>query len=603
MYSRAGIVASLLFGSFAAADYDADSHGQHVLIGPSAEPTGSSTQPNIIFILTDDQDLHMDSLNYMPYLQEHLIHKGTSFKRHFCTTAICCPSRVSLWTGMLAHNTNVTDVNPPYGGYPKFLSQGLNENYLPLWLQEAGYNTYYTGKLFNAHNVENYNSPYAAGWNQSDFLLDPHTYDYLNATYQRNRDAPVSHEGQHTIDVLTAKSYGLLDDAVKQDKPFFLGIAPVAPHSNLHLKDGKGDLNNNTDVGLLEITPPIPAERHRHLFKDAQVPRTPNFNPDQPSGANWIRQREQLTQENVDFIDHFYRERLRALQSVDELVDGLFQKLAAYDLLDNTYIFYTTDNGFHLSQHRLQPGKECSFEEDINVPLIVRGPNVPQGEVSEIVTTHIDLAPTILGLAGAPLRSTFDGEAVPLTSEGLKDAETTRHEHVTVEFWGIAVFEGVKNFTDDILIVNNTYKAVRIISDSYNLLYTVWCTNEHELYDLTTDPYQMHNLLHEDEQAFAPTQLLGVPMGKVVDRLDSLLFVLKSCKGQTCVKPWHALHPQGNVGNLKDALSSKFDQFYIQQRRIEYDHCAMGYIVGSEGPQFEKDGYVYRQGIPWHEWV
>lgn len=75
----------------------------------------NSKQPNIVFILTDDQDARMDSLSYMPYVQEHLIKKGTSFQRHYCTVALCCPSRVNLWTGKAAHNTNVTDVNPPYG--------------------------------------------------------------------------------------------------------------------------------------------------------------------------------------------------------------------------------------------------------------------------------------------------------------------------------------------------------------------------------------------------------------------------------------------------------------------------------------------------------
>ena len=384
------------------------------------------------------------------------------------------------------------------GGYPKFLSQGLNENYLPVWLQGAGYNTYYTGKLFNAHTVGNYHSPHAAGWTQSDFLLDPYTYDYLNASYQRNHDPPVSYEGQHTVDVLTTKAYGLLDDAVKVDSPFFLGIAPVAPHSNIRVFGGDDDgLNHHDFAKNANFSPPIPAERHEDLFKDAQVPRTPNFNPDKPSGANWVREREQLTQANVDSNDHFYRQRLRALQSVDELIDGLFKKLKEYDILDNTYIFYTSDNGFHISQHRLQPGKECSFEEDINIPLVIRGPGVPEGEVSEIVTTHIDLAPTILGLAGAPLRASFDGEPVPLSKGGLEDATKTRHEHVTVEFWGVAAFEGDEKFMPDRILFNNTYKAVRIVSDQYNLLYTVWCTNEHELYDLTvgtclstTSPWQ-----------------------------------------------------------------------------------------------------------------
>ena len=72
-------------------------------------------KPNIIVILTDDQDLHMDSIDYMPLLKKHIIGHGTFYKRHYCSTAICCPSRVTLWTGRNAHNTNVTDVFPPYG--------------------------------------------------------------------------------------------------------------------------------------------------------------------------------------------------------------------------------------------------------------------------------------------------------------------------------------------------------------------------------------------------------------------------------------------------------------------------------------------------------
>jgi arylsulfatase A-like enzyme len=80
-------------------------------LGAKTEPQ----KPNIVFILTDDQDLHMDSLNYLPFIQKHIADQGTLYRRHYCTTAICCPSRVSLWTGKLAHNTNVTDVNPPHG--------------------------------------------------------------------------------------------------------------------------------------------------------------------------------------------------------------------------------------------------------------------------------------------------------------------------------------------------------------------------------------------------------------------------------------------------------------------------------------------------------
>lgn len=140
----------------------------------------------------------------------------------------------------------------------------------------------------------------------------------------------------------------------------------------------------------------------------------------------------------VDYHDFFYRSRLRALQGVDELVDTLVTRLKQSDKLDNTYIIYTSDNGFHIGQHRLPPGKTCGFEEDIRVPLFIRGPGVPEGHVQDSVTTHIDLAPTIFNLAGIPARPDFDGTAIPVTPGFAGPG----HEHVIVEYWGTAVLEG-----------------------------------------------------------------------------------------------------------------------------------------------------------------
>ena len=171
------------------------------------------------------------------------------------------------------------------------MNQGLNEQYLPVWLQKAGFNTYYTGKLFNAHTVENYNAPYPAGFTGSDFLLDPYTYQYLNSTWQRGQDAPVSYEGRYTTDIITEKAKGFLNDAVGAQKPFFLTIAPVAPHSNVEFNG-----NNFSDLGnSFKVKPPVPAERHKHLFRHVKIPRTDHFNPQQvsqPSSRYDVRRME-----------------------------------------------------------------------------------------------------------------------------------------------------------------------------------------------------------------------------------------------------------------------------------------------------------------------
>ncbi|KAL1857440.1 hypothetical protein Daus18300_010413 [Diaporthe australafricana] len=605
-------LAALTHAGLARANLSPRDNAQAVLGGLTTGPSPAEKPKNVVFILTDDQDAAMDSISYMPLLQKHLADRGTTYANHFTTTAICCPSRVSLWTGKQPHNTNVTDVHPPYGGYPKFVSQGLNSNYLPVWLQEAGYNTYYTGKLFNAHTTHNYDSPYPAAWTSTGFLLDPGTYSYLHPIYQANREPPVHHHNEHTSDLITSKAQTLLQEAVESNKPFFVAVAPVAPHS---------DVSPNRDISSVPLmTEPIPAERHANLFKDVKIPRTDNFNPDSPSGASWVRRLAQHNASAVEYLDHYYRQRLRALQAVDELVEKLVVQLEEAGVLDDTYVIFSSDNGFHLGQHRLPPGKECGYEEDIRVPLIIRGPGVPEGHVEDAVTTHIDLAPTILKITGSETRPDFDGTPIPLGAEGAvanegggdldNSLQTKRHEHVAVEYWGIAIAEGEGGGFDgrgQLFQLNNTYKAVRVIGQEYNLYYSVWCNNDHELYNVEAspkpftqmDPGQLNNLyLTKDDDE--DTKILGTRLSLIISRLDALMMVLKSCKGGTCIEPWKVLHPQEDVHSLSDALQVRFDSFYRNQAKVAYNRCELGYIIDAEGPQAP---YQYRRGWSWHSWV
>lgn len=154
------------------------------------------------------------------------------------------------------------------GGYPKIIREGINSNYLPVWMQEAGYNTYYTGKLWNAHNVDNYDKPYAQGFNGSDFLLDPYTYQYYNSWMSRNGGPPINYKGQYSPDVVAEKAYAFLHEATAHPEPWMLTVAPIAPHSDCIL----GEEN-------FRIDHPAYAPRHAHLFKDYKIPRTPDFNP------------------------------------------------------------------------------------------------------------------------------------------------------------------------------------------------------------------------------------------------------------------------------------------------------------------------------------
>ncbi|KAI0157877.1 putative arylsulfatase [Hypoxylon sp. FL1284] len=602
------------------ADRDSTQQQQQQLLfgsGPGPGPL-QKRRPNVVFVLTDDQDVHLSSLDYMPLVRKHLLDKGTNFKGHYATTAVCCPSRVTLWTGRHAHNTNVTDVSPPYGGYPKFISQGFNDNYFPVWLQEAGYNTYYTGKLFNAHTIQNYDSPAPGGLTGSDFLLDPYTYAYLNSTFQRNGEAPRSYEGQYGTDVLAAKAYGLLDEAVAAENPFFLVAAPVAPHANVVMN--KDELDGGNDLDSVYFTEPVPADRHADLFPDEKVPRTLNFNPEDPSGANWIRKLPQQNSTNVEYNDHFYRQRLRALQAVDEMVEGLVERLEEHGVLDDTYIVYSSDNGELLhptgSSHKvaipatMMPGKSCGYEEDVNVPLIVRGPGVAAGhEADGVVTTHADLAPTFFDLLGIPARPDFDGAPIPVARAAFEEARNKgeRREHAGIEYWGFAMGEGIYNRNP---LEHNTYKAIRLSGPGYNLYYSVWCNNEHELYDMDADPGQLHNLLLSsapNASSSEPALAAGQPAHKVAARLDALLLVLKTCAGAACQRPWRELHPDGAVRSLGDALAPRYDGYYEEEEsrpRVAYEYCANGFLADAEGPTWQADGRPFGAGgARWEDWV
>ncbi|KAI0022873.1 arylsulfatase [Xylariomycetidae sp. FL0641] len=530
----------------------------------------------------------------MPLLKKYVTDEGMTFPKHYCTVSLCCPSRVNMWAGKAAHNTNVTDLSPPYGGYPKFVEGGFNTNYLPIWMQDAGYNTYHVGKLFNSLSVDNYNKPWPGGWTGSDYLLDPYTYEYYNATFQRNRDPPKSYEGQYSTDVVAEKAAGFLRDALADTKPFFLTVSPTSPHSTV---------TNGTQ------SPPQPARRHAGLFADAVVPRHGNFNPEAASGVSWVAGLPRQNQTNVDYNDAWYRDRLRTLQATDEMVAALVAQLAAAGALARTYVVYSTDNGYAIGQHRRQPGKQCAFEEDINIPLIVRGPGVPRGATSDLVTSHTDIAPTFLAIAGveAAQREQYelDGAVIPLDAATTPTAEddddpddpdtTASREHVNVEMWGIIVSEGIYGY---VLYNNHTYKALRVVGDGYSLLYTVWCTGQHELYDMARDPWQMANLVapnnnnNNASSPRAPYDLGGgvsTSVRNLRHRLDALVLVLKTCKAATCRRPWGALHPAGDVRSLRDAAAPRYDGFYAELPRVRWDHCANGYIKELESPFWDGD--------------
>ncbi|KAG9812491.1 Arylsulphatase, partial [Aureobasidium melanogenum] len=276
-----------------------------------------------------------------------------------------------------------------------------------------------------------------------------------------------------------------------------------------------------------------------------------------------------------------------------EMIERLVNLLDSKGVLEDTYVFFTTDNGFHASQHRMQPGKECGYDTDIHIPLVVRGPGIAAGATKDIVTSHTDMAPTLLSLAGAS-RNDFDGLAIPL----LNDTTSTRGEHVNVEFWGIGLPEGKFGIAEPyggLSYPNNTYKALRLVSANYSLYYSVWCTGEHEFYDLHSDPSQMHNFF-ADPKLGKDFSLAGRSWQQVIYRLDALLLILKTCKTTTCIKPWSSLHNNSDVQTLAQALNPEFDPYYIKYPKVGFSSCELGYIPEAEG---NVDHIPFAAGVKW----
>ena len=406
----------------------------------------------------------------------------------------------------------------------------------------------------------------------------------MNSTWAIDQEDWTSHLGEHVLDLATKNTVDMIDKAVAAGKPWLMTVAPAVPHLGINASNKHGYY-------------PISQDKWKHSFLGDQVPRTPNWNPPTlDSGAAWLLKLPRQNDSTIAKLDGLYRDRARVIAGLDDMVGALVERLDKHGVLDNTHIVYTSDNGYHIGQHRMGPGKKQGYETDINVPFVWRGPGVKENENSTEVSTHTDLAPTFLSLFGLPMADGLDGRPIPALTGDSKPAG----EHVNIELWGgAAPYELAlpwelhhPQHPQHIKIKElgqNTYKGLRIIGSDYSLYYSVWCNNDHELYDMVKDPYQIANLLsntttvvelskQQTEQTY-----LDRPLQAVLNRLDALMMVLKSCKGDACTTPWTVLHENGNVTSLKDAVNSQYDDFYSKQPKVSFSECKDGYFPEFEG--------------------
>jgi arylsulfatase A-like enzyme len=480
--------------------------------------SGQETPPNILFLLTDDQDVTAHSLDYMPRLNKLLRSEGMEFKNYFVPTGLCCPSRSTILRGQYCHNTKIFDNgdlnNKTYlsGGIKKFMAMEEEKSTTGKLLQAAGYQTALVGKYLNGYS-DNLASHVPPGW---DKWMGMTSTAYFGPHFSNEGKLEKENKDVYQTDFIRNWTINYLKNVRKPDKPFFLYVAPFAPHA-----------------------PALPAKRHANMFNDLKAPRYDSYNPSdsvQKMKPSWIKSLPPMTSDQMAATDDLFRNRLRSLQAVDEMLEDIVNTLSELKLSDSTYLFYMGDNGQHLGDFRITPGKRQAYDTDILVPFLVRGPGIKGGVNATEVVQSVDLLPTWLDLAKGNISdpSQLDGKSiVPLLKGDLpaSPAVNTFRSVAVAEMYGgsstmaAKVYKGLPSFEKS-RFWNNTYQAVRVINGSdwaagVNWMYAEWCTGERELYDSNKDPHQVNNLINSTDPS-------------VLDKLSLLVAKLGSCVAKDC---------------------------------------------------------------------
>jgi arylsulfatase A-like enzyme len=433
----------------------------------------TTSRPNIVFVMTDDLDER--SMEQLGGIQQVMGSNGTTFKNAYVTYPLCCPSRATILRGQYPHNHGIVGNVPPLGGEAKFRNSGFDQSTVATWLNDAGYQTKYIGKYMNGYN-DLYKPP---GWDEWFVLQGDESKNQVN-----DDGRSITLTG-HSTDAFANEATDFIRRSSANAAPFFVTVGTKAPHR-----------------------PPEVADRHLSSFVDTPLPRPPNFDePDVSDKARWLQSYPPLTQAQIDYAQTLYRERLRSMLSVEDLLEQTIATLQETGELGNTYIFFTSDNGFHLGEHRLPRGKRTSYEEDISVPLMVRGPGVPAGITRQQLVINNDFAPTIANLAGVTPPGFVDGSSfVPLLSASPPSS------------WRMAFLEEGTLETIDTDTPTPTHKGVHTREHMF-VEYAE--TAEQELYDLSADPYQLQSKPRTGNEQLYST-------------LESRLNALRACSGDAC---------------------------------------------------------------------
>jgi arylsulfatase A-like enzyme len=524
-----------------------------------AAETAAVQKPSFVVIQTDDETLDQLYASHnvggvevqaMPYTLSLLAARGITFNRYYVPYPLCCPSRVSLLTGRYAHNHNVRGNVPPNGGFTGFKARQAYAHNLAPWLQAAGYRTIHVGKFLNGYGDEPFDEgkDVPPGWSAWHSVLNADTHHYFYGyTLNDNGvlDGPFGDSGSWDT-----REYGERDDfgcpnaplngkpcfyetdvfnriaweelnATSPEQPFYLQMDYTAPHGDFRRPAG-----------------PEPATRHYNTFAGAPYPhsREQGFNEgnvnDKP---RFIREAPYLSLNDIHTYRVYYQKALESLRAIDEGVKLIVDTLGGLHRLRNTYIIFTSDNGFFYGEHRLTGGKFLAYEPSTHLPLLIRGPGIKAGTSTGELAANIDIAPTILELAGATADKSVDGRSlVPY----MKDPALRSRRPILFEsFVETADVEANGEPTAQRTVKEVQPRSARRNGASASIVappkdyegirlgpykYIEWPDGEKELYDITKDPYELNNVVR-------------VPnLSPIRAFLHAQLIRLETCVGRTC---------------------------------------------------------------------
>jgi N-acetylglucosamine-6-sulfatase len=454
----------------------------------SADARATLPRPNIIVIQTDDQTLSQLTADAMPRTRRLLVRPGTEFTNYIASTAECCASRVSLFTGQYAHNHGVTSNRVGY--------RGLRDkgNLLPVWLRRSGYRTIHVGSKF-LNGYQQYvgpNTQVPPGWSHWITAISATRYYDYEVSVNGHQRSYGHRANDHIGRVLARHAVRLIKNAAPL-RPFYLQLDARAPHVSLE-KDPYGPCD----------AAPIPDRRDERRFSNAELPNAPSFNEqDMSDKPRFLRSPPPITAREMESKLKKWRCALESLVSVDRSVAKVFDAVERSGERSRTVFLYLSDNGMFYGEHRLRNGKVFPYEEALHMPLLMRIPKKylgGQNALPQVDRTvgNVDLAPTIMQLARArPCAApdncrTMDGRSLlpsltatggPARGRGL----LTEYRVPDLPYYSTCQFAGIRTASE---IYVEYYRLVSPLTKK--------CRTKDppdvERYDLRSDPFELDNL-------------------------------------------------------------------------------------------------------------